>query len=67
MEMFVFSIMTIVILYLMWDNRKLERINRVAVKAVVKEQLKRKALEYKIYGRELDNDSIFDDDSLYED
>lgn len=67
MEMFVFSIMVVVILYLMFDNRRLERMNRVAIKAVVKEQLRRKALEYKVYGRELDNDSIFDDDSLYED
>lgn len=67
MEMFVFSIMTIIILYLMWDNRRLEIMNRISVKAAVKEQSKRKILESMVYGRELNNESIFDDESLYED
>lgn len=67
MEMFIFAMMSAIIIFLMIDNRKLERLNKVAVRAAVKEQSKRKALEVTVYGKELDDDSIFDDESLYED
>lgn len=67
MVMFIFSMMSIAILLLMLDNRRLERLNKVAVRAAVKEETKRKALEVMVYGRELDNNNIFDDKSLYED
>lgn len=67
MEMFIFSIMAIAILFLMFDNRRLERLNKVAVRAAVKEQARRKTLEVILYGRELDNNNVFEDNSLYED
>lgn len=67
MVMFIFSMMSIAILLLMLDNRRLERLNKVAVRAAVKEESRRKALEVMVYGRELDNKNIFDDESLYED
>lgn len=67
MEIAIFIAMASAILYLLWDNRRLETISRVATKAAIKEQMKRKTLEVMIYGRELDNEDIFDDDTLYED
>lgn len=67
MEIAIFIAMASAILYLLWDNRRLETISRVATKAAIKEQMKRKTLEVMIYGRELDDEDIFDDDTLYED
>lgn len=67
MEILIFTIMACVIIYLMYDNRKLERISRIAIKAAIKEQTKRKTLEIIVYGRELDDKDIFDDETLYED
>lgn len=67
MVMVIFALMTIAILYLMYDNRKLERLNRVAVRAAIKEQAKRKALEIMVYGREIESNELFDDETLYED
>lgn len=67
MEIAIFIAMASAILYLLWDNRRLETISRVATKAAIKEQMKRKTLEVMIYGRELDNEDIFDDETLYED
>nr|DAU23746.1 MAG TPA: hypothetical protein [Caudoviricetes sp.] len=67
MDIVIFLAMALVILYLMHDNRRLEKMNRIAVKAAVKEQIKRKALEVLVYGRELDNQDIFEDEALYED
>ena len=67
MEILIFTIMACVIIYLMYDNRKLERISRIAIKAAIKEQTKRKTLEIIVYGRELDNKDIFDGETLYED
>ena len=51
MEILIFTIMACVIIYLMYDNRKLERISRIAIKAAIKEQTKRKTLEIIVYGR----------------
>lgn len=67
MEIVIFIAMASAILYLMYDNRKLEKLNRIAVRAAVKEQMKRKNLEMLVYGRELDDNNIFDDEALYED
>ena len=67
MEIVIFIAMASEILYLMYDNRKLEKLNRIAVTAAVKEQMKRKNLEMLVYGRELDDNNIFDDEALYED
>ena len=67
MEIVIFIAMAIVILYLMYDNRRLEKMNKISVKAAVKEQMKRKTLEVIVYGRELDDNDIFDDETLYED
>ena len=67
MEIAIFIAMASAILYLLWDNRRLETISRVATKAAIKEQMKRKTLEVMIYGTDLDNEDIFDDDTLYED
>ena len=67
MEILIFIAMASAILYLMYDNRKLEKLNKIAVRAAVKEQMKRKTLEVMVYGRELDDKDIFDDETLYED
>lgn len=67
MEIVIFIAMASAILYLMYDNRKLEKLNKIAVRAAVKEQMKRKNLEMLVYGRELDDNNIFDDEALYED
>ena len=67
MEIVIFIAMAIAILYLMYDNRRLEKMNKISVRAAVKEQMKRKTLEVMIYGRELDDKDIFDDEALYED
>lgn len=67
MEILIFIAMASAILYLMYDNRKLEKLNNIAVRAAVKEQMKRKNLEMLVYGRELDDNNIFDDEALYED
>lgn len=67
MEILIFIAMASAILYLMCDNRKLEKLNKIAVRAAVKEQMKRKNLEMLVYGRELDDNNIFDDEALYED
>lgn len=67
MEIVIFIAMASAILYLMYDNRKLEKLNKIAVRAAVKEQIKRKTLEVMVYGRELDDKDIFDDEALYED
>ena len=67
MEILIFIAMASAILYLMYDNRKLEKLNKIAVRAAVKEQIKRKTLEVMVYGRELDDKDIFDDEALYED
>lgn len=67
MEIVIFIAMASAILYLMYDNRRLEKMNRISVRAAVKEQTKRKVLEIMIYGRELDDKDIFDDEALYED
>lgn len=67
MEILIFIAMASAILYLMYDNRKLEKLNKIAVRAAVKEQMKRKTLEVMVYGRELDDKDIFDDEALYED
>lgn len=64
-EFITFSLMTGTIIFLMFDNRKLERLNTIAVRAAVKEQAKRKTLEVILYGKELDNNNVFEDDSLY--
>ena len=67
MEIVIFIAMAIAILYLMYDNRRLEKMNKISVRAAVKEQMKRKTLEVMVYGRELDDKDIFDDEALYED
>ena len=67
MDVVIFITMAIIILYLMNDNRRLERMVKIATKAAIKEQLKRKTLETMVYGRELDNSEIFDDEALYQD
>ena len=67
MEILIFTIMACVIIYLMYDNRKLEQISKVAIKAAIKEQIKRKTLELIVYGKELDDKDIIDDETLYED
>lgn len=67
MEIVIFIAMATAILYLMYDNRRLEKMNKISVRAVVKEQMKRKTLEVMVYGRELDDKDIFDDEALYED
>lgn len=67
MEILIFTIMACVIIYLMYDNRKLEQISKVAIKAAIKEQIKRKTLELIVYGKELNDKDIFDDETLYED
>lgn len=67
MDIIIFVAMALAILFLMYDNRRLEKMNRIATKAAVKEQMKRKTLEVLIYGRELDNEGVFDDQTLYED
>lgn len=67
MEILIFIAMASAILYLMYDNRKLEKLNKIAVRAAVKEQMKRKNLEMLVYGRELDDNNIFNDEALYED
>lgn len=67
MEIVIFIAMATAILYLMYDNRRLEKMNKISVRAAVKEQMKRKTLEVIVYGRELDNNDIFDDEALYED
>lgn len=67
MDIVIFITMALIILYLMNDNRRLERMVKIATKAAVKEQLKRKTLETMVYGRELDNSEVFDDEALYQD
>ena len=67
MEIVIFIAMATAILYLMYDNRRLEKMNKISVRAAVKEQMKRKNLEMLVYGRELDDNNIFDDEALYED
>ena len=67
MEIVIFIAMATAILYLMYDNRRLEKMNKISVRAAVKEQMKRKTLEVMIYGRELDDKDIFDDETLYKD
>lgn len=67
MNVVIFITMAIIILYLMNDNRRLERMVKIATKAAIKEQLKRKTLETMVYGRELDNSEVFDDEALYQD
>ena len=67
MEIVIFIAMATAILYLMYDNRRLEKMNKISVRAAVKEQIRRKTLEVMIYGRELDDKDIFDDEALYED
>lgn len=67
MEILIFVVMASAIIYLMWDNRKLEKLNKIAVRAAVKEQMKRKTLEVMLYGHELDDEGLFDDKTLYED
>lgn len=67
MDVVIFIIMALIILYLMNDNRRLERMIKIATKAAIKEQLKRKTLETMVYGRELDNSEVFDDEALYQD
>ena len=67
MEIVIFIAMATAILYLMYDNRRLEKMNKISVRAAVKEQMKRKTLEVMVYGRELDDKDIFDDETLYED
>lgn len=67
MEILIFVVMASAIIYLMWDNRKLEKLNKIAVRAAVKEQMKRKTLEVMLYGHELDDEGLFDDETLYED
>lgn len=67
MNVVIFITMAIIILYLMNDNRRLERMVKIATKAAIKEQTKRKTLEMIVYGRELDDKDIFDDETLYED
>ena len=67
MEIVIFIAMATAILYLMYDNRRLEKMNKISVRAAVKEQMKRKPLEVIVYGRELDDNDIFDDEALYED
>lgn len=67
MEIVIFIAMATAILYLMYDNRRLEKMNKISVRAAVKEQMKRKTLEVMVYGRELDDKDIFDDEALYED
>lgn len=67
MDVVIFIIMALIILYLMNDNRRLERMVKIATKAAIKEQLKRKTLEIMVYGRELDNSEVFDDEALYQD
>ena len=67
MEIVIFIAMATAILYLMYDNRRLEKMNKISVRAAVKEQMKRKTLEVMIYGRELDDKDIFDDEALYKD
>lgn len=67
MNVVIFITMAIIILYLMNDNRRLERMVKIATKAAIKEQLKRKTLEIMVYGRELDNSEVFDDEALYQD
>lgn len=66
MVVLIFFIMALVILYLMYDNAKLEKKLKISIRAAVKEQQKRKTLEMIVYGRELDDNNIFDDESLYE-
>ena len=63
MEILIFIAMASAILYLMYDNRKLEKLNKRAVRAAVNEQMKRKTLEVMVYGRELDDKDIFDDEA----
>lgn len=67
MEIVIFIAMATAILYLMYDNRRLEKMNKISVRAAVKEQMKRKTLEVIVYGRELDDNDIFDDEALYKD
>lgn len=67
MDVVIFITMAIIILYLMNDNRRLECMVKIATKAAIKEQLKRKTLEIMVYGRELDNSEVFDDEALYQD
>ena len=67
MEIVIFIAMATAILYLMYDNRRLEKMNKISVRAAVKEQIRRKTLEVMVYGRELDDKDIFDDEALYED
>lgn len=67
MDVVIFIAMALIILYLMNDNRRLERMVKIATKAAIKEQLKRKTLETMVYGRELDNSEVFDDEALYQD
>ena len=67
MEIVIFIAMATAILYLMYDNRRLEKMNKISVRAAVKEQMKRKTLEVMVYGRELDDKDIFDDEALYKD
>ena len=67
MDVVIFIAMALIILYLMNDNRRLERMVKIATKAAIKEQIKRKTLETMVYGRELDNSEVFDDEALYQD
>lgn len=66
-EILIFAVMAAAILYLMWDNRKLERKLKITIRVAVKEQAKRKTIEVMAFGRELDEKNIFEDPSLYED
>lgn len=67
MEKIIFTVMAIMIVLLMLDNRRLERLSRVAIRIAAKEEQKRKLLEMMMYGEELDDNSFLDDEDIYED
>lgn len=67
MEKIIFIVMAVMILLLMFDNRRLEKLSRMAIRAAVKEEQKRKLLEVMMYGEELDDNSFLDDEDINED
>ena len=67
MEIVIFGAMAGAIIYLMLDNRRLEKQCKSLMRALVIEGERRKAMEMMHYGRELDLEHVLDMDEIYED
>lgn len=66
-ELIIFGGLAGAIIYLLFDNRRLEKQARTIMRALVIETDRRKTIEMMHYGRELDLEDVLDMDEVYED